>query len=62
VAPADREMVVVLGAIEQASRGAPVAWLSIDTDNVAGRLMELPTREGIPVNAQEQLIVELYSK
>jgi small subunit ribosomal protein S4 len=62
VAPADREMVVVLASIEQASRGAPVAWLSIDTDNVAGRLMELPTRDGIPVNAQEQLIVELYSK
>ncbi len=62
VAPADREMVVVLASIEQASRGAPVAWLSIDTDNAAGRLMELPTRDGIPVNAQEQLIVELYSK
>jgi small subunit ribosomal protein S4 len=62
VAPSDREMVVVLAAIEQASRGAPVSWLSIDTDNVAGRLTELPTRDGIPVNAQEQLIVELYSK
>ena len=62
VAPADREMVVVQGAIEQASRGAPVSWLSIDAENAAGRLLELPTRDGIPVNAQEQLIVELYSK
>jgi small subunit ribosomal protein S4 len=62
VAPADREMTVVLASIEQASRGAPVAWLSVDSDKVAGRLLELPTRDAIPVNAQEQLIVELYSK
>ncbi len=62
VAPADREMVVVQASIEQASRGAPMGWLSVDTDKVAGRLLELPTRDAIPVNAQEQLIVELYSK
>src|SRR5690606_16204350 len=29
VAPADREMTVVMASIEQASRGAPVSWLSI---------------------------------
>jgi ribosomal protein S4 len=29
---------------------------------VAGRLVERPTRDTIPINAQEQLIVELYSK
>jgi len=62
VAPADREMVVVMAALEQASRGAPMGWLSVDTEKAAGRLLELPTREAIPVNAQEQLIVELYSK
>ena len=62
VAPADREMTVVMASIEQASRGAPVSWLSVDGEKVAGRLLELPTRDAIPVNAQEQLIVELYSK
>ena len=62
VAPADREMTVVMASIEQASRGAPVAWLSVDGEKAAGRLLELPTRDAIPVNAQEQLIVELYSK
>ncbi|HEX3926448.1 MAG TPA: 30S ribosomal protein S4 [Gemmatimonadales bacterium] len=62
VAPGDREMVVVRAAQEQASRGAPVSWLSIDTEKAAGRLVELPTRDAIPVNALEQLIVELYSK
>ncbi len=62
VAPASREMVSVKAAQEFASRGAPVSWLSVDGDKAAGRYVERPTREAIPVNAQEQLIVELYSK
>lgn len=62
VAPASRELVSVKAAQEFASRGAPVSWLSVDGDKAAGRYVERPTREAIPVNAQEQLIVELYSK
>jgi small subunit ribosomal protein S4 len=62
VVPADREMLAVKVALDTASRGASVAWLSIDTEKVAGRLLELPTRDAIPLAAQEQLIVELYSK
>ena len=31
-------------------------------DNIVHRMTERPTREAIPINAQEQLIVELYSK
>jgi ribosomal protein S4 len=49
-------------AQELASRGQPVGWLTVNADTAAGRLAELPARESIPVNAQEQLIVELYSK
>ncbi len=62
VAPKDREQVSVKLAQEYASRGAAVSWLSIDAEKAAGRLLELPTRDAIPVNATEQLIVELYSK
>jgi small subunit ribosomal protein S4 len=62
VAPPSRELVSVKLAQESASRGAPVSWLSIDQEKAAGRLVERPTRETIPINAQEQLIVELYSK
>ena len=49
-------------AQEYASAGQPVSWLNVDTEKAAGRLLERPTREAIPINAQEQLIVELYSK
>ena len=62
VAATSRELVVVKAAQEFASRGAPVSWLSVDGEKAAGRYVERPTREAIPVNAQEQLIVELYSK
>jgi small subunit ribosomal protein S4 len=62
VAPSSRELVSVHVAQEYASRGQPVSWLNIDTEKASGRLLERPTREAIPINAQEQLIVELYSK
>jgi len=62
VAPPSRELISVKLAQDSASRGAPVSWLSIDQEKAAGRLVERPTRETIPINAQEQLIVELYSK
>jgi len=62
VAPDSREMVPVKVAKDFASRGAPLTWLSVDLDKAAGKVTERPTREQIPLNAQEQLIVELYSK
>jgi small subunit ribosomal protein S4 len=62
VAPGSRELVAVKQAEEWASRAQPVGWLSLDADRAAGRMTERPTREAIPINAQEQLIVELYSK
>lgn len=37
-------------------------WLDWDKQVMAGRFMAVPTREQIPENIKEQLIVELYSK
>jgi small subunit ribosomal protein S4 len=62
VAERSRDLALVRSALEQASRGAPISWLTVDTDKAVGKITELPTREAIPVAAQEQLIVELYSK
>jgi small subunit ribosomal protein S4 len=62
VAPSSREIVPVKLAQESASRGQPVSWISVDAEKAAGRVTERPTRDAIPINAQEQLIVELYSK
>jgi small subunit ribosomal protein S4 len=62
VADASRELVQIKAALEQASRGQPVSWIQVDSDKVLGRMTERPTRDAIPIAAQEQLIVELYSK
>jgi len=57
-----KDMVSVRGSLEALSRAAPVSWLSVDAEKAVGKLTELPTRDQIPIAAQEQLIVELYSK
>src|SRR2546426_802359 len=62
VADASRELVLVKIALEQFGRGQPVSWIQVDTDKVLGKMTERPTRDAIPIAAQEQLIVELYSK
>ena len=57
-----REMQPVLAAMDQASRGAALSWLAVDRDTFSGRMLERPSRPNIPIAAQEQLVVELYSK
>lgn len=62
VAQASREMVSVRAALEFATRGQPVSWIQVDAQKASGKVTQRPTRDAIPLNAQEQLIVELYSK
>lgn len=38
------------------------SWLSIDKATLTGTFLNIPEREDVPLNANEQLIVELYSK
>jgi small subunit ribosomal protein S4 len=52
----------VLHAMEEVKgRGVP-AWLELQPEKMAGRIVSLPNREQINLPVQEQLIVELYSK
>lgn len=39
-----------------------LAWLEWDSEKMCGKFLNYPTREEIPENINEQLIVELYSK
>jgi small subunit ribosomal protein S4 len=57
-----REMIAVQASMDQASRGAPLSWLAVDRETFSGRMLERPSRPNIPIAAQEQLVVELYSK
>jgi small subunit ribosomal protein S4 len=60
--PKSRELVIIAAALEVASRGATPTWLAVDKDSFSGRMLERPQRQMIPIAAQEQLVVELYSK
>lgn len=37
-------------------------WLTIDKANLSGTFLQVPERADVPLNANEQLVVELYSK
>lgn len=43
-------------------RSNSFGWLEWDDEKMEGRFINFPTREEIPENIREQLIVELYSK
>lgn len=38
------------------------SWLSIDKATLSGTFLQVPERADVPLNANEQLVVELYSK
>lgn len=38
------------------------SWLSVDKASLSGSFLQVPERVDIPLNANEQLVVELYSK
>ena len=52
----------VAAALEARTRQPLVDWLALDEKQRVGRMVRTPTRAEIPLAAQEQLIVELYSK
>ena len=41
---------------------AKYAWLEFDAQTLSGKFLNMPTRNEIPENINEQLIVDLYSK
>jgi len=62
VAKRSREMDVIAVSLDLASKGQPVSWVAVDRGAMTGKIVERPTRDAIPIAAEEQLIVELYSK
>jgi small subunit ribosomal protein S4 len=46
---------------DNSSRPVP-PWLSVSKDDLKGTVSVLPTRDVIPTIAEEQLVVEFYSK
>jgi small subunit ribosomal protein S4 len=57
-----KEHAMVKNALEQAGKRASLNWLQYSAETGTGRMVAVPSREDIPVDINEQLIVELYSK
>lgn len=59
---ASRNIVIINDNISKMEhRGVPV-WLEMDFQSFKGKVTQIPSREDIQMTANEQLIVELYSK
>jgi small subunit ribosomal protein S4 len=59
---ASRNIVIINDNISKMEhRGIPV-WLEMDFQSFKGKVTQVPAREDIQLTANEQLIVELYSK
>ncbi len=52
----------VISSSVAASSVHDFSWLEFDNSTLVGKFLNVPTREDIPENIKEQLIVELYSK
>ena len=57
-----RQMETIHNAMKRVRDGKMMTWLSLDKAAMAGVIIEIPVRDNIPVNVNEKLIVELYSK
>ncbi|MCB1683674.1 MAG: 30S ribosomal protein S4 [Pseudomonadales bacterium] len=57
-----REQLRIKSALQLASQRAPVEWVDVDQDKLEGVFRRLPDRVELPVEINENLIVELYSK
>jgi small subunit ribosomal protein S4 len=49
-------------SLRKMREGKQLPWLDLDKANLSGGIRELPSRAEIPVEVNESLIVELYSK
>ena len=52
----------ISAALQLASQRGAVDWVDVDSDKFEGVFKRLPDREELPVEINENLIVELYSK
>jgi small subunit ribosomal protein S4 len=57
-----KNILPIEAALEARTRPTLPDWLALDEKQRVGRMVRTPTRTDIPLAAQEQLIVELYSK
>jgi small subunit ribosomal protein S4 len=59
---ASRKLAIIHESMKRMKDNAMLPWLSLDKATLSGTFLQIPERADVPLNANEQLIVELYSK
>ena len=62
IRPKSRKLDMIHESLRRVSDRAVPPWLQLDKANLKGALLNSPDRADVPLNANEQLVVELYSK
>lgn len=57
-----RKLDLIHSSMKRMKDTAMLPWLSLDKATMSGTFLNVPERADVPLNADEQLIVELYSK
>lgn len=57
-----KNLELVHDALKEVGRGEDLGWIRLNKAALEGELLEIPKRSEIPLTANEQLVVELYSK
>ena len=57
-----KKLEAIHSSMKRMKDSAMLPWLSLDKAGMAGTFLNVPERADVPLNANEQLIVELYSK
>ncbi len=62
VKESSRSIPMIQECISKVEQRGLIPWLELDADNFKGKLLNIPSRDEIPLDVKEHLIVELYSK
>jgi small subunit ribosomal protein S4 len=62
IRPKSRNIPMVVEAVKNTARRERLPFVTIDAQNLAGKLVTEPRLSDLPIPIQENLIVELYSK
>jgi len=57
-----KKLEIIHASMKRMKDNAMLPWLSLDKASMTGTFLNVPERADVPLNANEQLIVELYSK
>ncbi len=57
-----KKLEIIHSSMKRMKDSSMLPWLSLDKAAISGTFLNVPDRADIPLNANEQLVVELYSK